>query len=127
MREAILALIGLPPSNPSEVVIDLFSPKETPLYSLRKKPFIDNPNTDRGEVDEEMFKLISLHSMQYQEARQTHELEAMRGTRPFGHAATTEDTTTEVKDEFYQSNVIQKQFYDYACIHLNRTTYAYVF
>lgn len=60
-----MALIGLPPSNPSEVVIDLFSPKETPLYSLRKKPFIDNPNTDRGEVDEEMFKLISLHSMQY--------------------------------------------------------------
>lgn len=47
IRVAVSTLIVLPPSDPSEAVNDLFIPEETPLFSLRKWPYTDDPDSMR--------------------------------------------------------------------------------
>lgn len=47
MRVAALALLMLPMVNTTEeVVVDLFAPKETPLYAPRKRPLLENDDVD---------------------------------------------------------------------------------
>lgn len=47
MRAAPIALNVLPQADPTEVVVDLFSPKEIPLPFLEKRPHIDDPKAVR--------------------------------------------------------------------------------
>lgn len=50
MRVALVASIVLSPADPTEVVVDLFTPKETPLSSLEKRPRTDDPEVARLET-----------------------------------------------------------------------------
>lgn len=72
MRAVVSILIMLPLFDPSKAIIDLFSPEETPLRSLRKRPYTDDPDDARQEagiIEEDQLELERLHSMQDEEER----------------------------------------------------------
>lgn len=63
MRAALTTPIVLPHANLTNVVGDLFAHDEIPLPSLRKRPYIDEPEVGRLEVgltEEQQFELTRL-------------------------------------------------------------------
>lgn len=47
MKAAVSAPLVLLPADPSQVVVKLFSPEDTPLRSLEKRPPVDDPYAAR--------------------------------------------------------------------------------
>lgn len=101
IRAVASVVLVLPTSDLTKAVVDLFTPEETPLCTLKKRPHLEDndPTVVRQEAEliaMEQFEAARLGSITHERARQTRELERKRGDRPSRHAAETIEATKQV-------------------------------